>query len=123
MTSVLDPQLRPFTVPPDREAHEPPELRGLARDGVRMLVSERAGGPLRHARFRDLPAILRPDDLLVANASATLPAALAVHRSNGDELRLHVSSAVASGLWIVEPRGLVREGETLHLPAPLRQRC
>ena len=27
-----------FTLPPELEATEPPEARGLARDGVRLLV-------------------------------------------------------------------------------------
>ena len=31
-----------FTLPASLEAHEPPEARGLARDGVRMLVGRRA---------------------------------------------------------------------------------
>ena len=40
------------------EAAEPPEARGLARDEVRLLVA-RAGAPLVHARFLDLPRFLR----------------------------------------------------------------
>lgn len=116
MTIALDLQTRAFSVPPEREAHEPPELRGLARDGVRMLVSERAGGALRDAHFCELPAALRPGDLLVANDSATLPAALVAYRSNGDGLTLHVSAEIGAGLWVVEPRASVRIGETLHLP-------
>jgi S-adenosylmethionine:tRNA ribosyltransferase-isomerase len=117
MTSVLQPQSDTFTVPPECEAHEPPELRGVPRDGVRMLVSARAGGAVRHARFSGLPGLLRPGDLLVANDSATLPAALAVRRPNGEELMLHVSTRVTAGLWVVEPRAAVREGDVLHLPA------
>ncbi len=38
-----------------REAASPPEARGVARDGVRLLVA-RSRRPLRHARFTDLPA-------------------------------------------------------------------
>ena len=30
-----------FTLPAELEAHDPPEARGLARDGVRLLVSRR----------------------------------------------------------------------------------
>ena len=40
------------------EAAEPPEARGLARDEVRLMVA-RAGAPLVHARFLDLPRFLR----------------------------------------------------------------
>ena len=32
-----------FELRPDLEAHEPPEARGLARDGVRLLVARRGG--------------------------------------------------------------------------------
>jgi hypothetical protein len=37
-----------FTLPADREAHDPPEARGLPRDGVRLLVSRRATGQVSH---------------------------------------------------------------------------
>ena len=60
-----------FELPPELEAGAPPP----ERDEVRMLVAA-AGRPLVHARFRDLPGFLRRGDLLVVNASATLPAAL-----------------------------------------------
>jgi S-adenosylmethionine:tRNA ribosyltransferase-isomerase len=70
-TAVLD-----FTLPRSLEAHEPPEARGLARDGVRMLVAHRSPGELSHRRFRDLPSLLAPGDVLVVNTSATLPAAI-----------------------------------------------
>jgi S-adenosylmethionine:tRNA ribosyltransferase-isomerase len=116
VTSTLAPPIGAFTVPAECEAHEPPELRGIPRDGVRMLVSGRAGGAVRHARFADLATLLRPGDLLVANDSATLPAALAVCRPNGDELMLHVSAEAAAGLWIVEPRVFVHTGDVLRLP-------
>jgi S-adenosylmethionine:tRNA ribosyltransferase-isomerase len=67
-----------FALPPALEAHEPPEARGVARDGVRLLVAERASGAIAHRRFAELPEILAPGDLLVVNTSATLPAAIDV---------------------------------------------
>ena len=45
------------------EAHEPPEARGVPRDGVRLLVSSRRKGSIVHGRFRDLPRFLAPGDL------------------------------------------------------------
>ncbi|MGH2997211.1 MAG: S-adenosylmethionine:tRNA ribosyltransferase-isomerase, partial [Gaiellaceae bacterium] len=108
------------------EAHEPPEFRGLARDGVRMLVASRGDGRLSHARFRDLPAFLAPGDLLVINTSGTLPAALPAERRDGTPLELHLSTPVPSGgpeKWVVElrrgdaPFREGHEGETLRLPA------
>src|SRR6516225_4614890 len=50
-----------FTLPAEREAHDPPEARGLPRDGVRLLVSRRAAGQVSHHAFGALPGLLLPD--------------------------------------------------------------
>lgn len=97
-------------------ATAPPEYRGIARDGVRMLVTDRRAGSHAHAHFYDLPELLRAGDLLVVNDSATLPAALAARRTNGAEVRVHVSTMIDARLWTVEPRSPVLAGETLTLP-------
>ena len=116
-----------------REAHEPPETRGLARDEVRLLVAERGRGRLRHARFRDLPDFLDPGDLLVINTSATLPAELDAVAADGRELAVHLSTPVPGSAqergpspllrWVVELRRGAsrfrggRAGDVLELPA------
>ncbi|HET7037490.1 MAG TPA: S-adenosylmethionine:tRNA ribosyltransferase-isomerase [Thermomicrobiaceae bacterium] len=107
-----------FTLPPELEAHEPPEARGLARDQVRLLVSHQAGDRLTHAQFRDLPRFLQPGDLLVANDSATIPAALTVRDARGgEEFCLHLSTRLTGDLWAVEPRETQpRSGAELLLP-------
>jgi S-adenosylmethionine:tRNA-ribosyltransferase-isomerase (queuine synthetase) len=81
-----------FVLPPQLEAHEPPEVRGSGRDDVRMIVSELASGRVTDTHFRALPEFLRRGDLLVLNTSATLPAALMALRSDGEEILLHWSS-------------------------------
>jgi S-adenosylmethionine:tRNA ribosyltransferase-isomerase len=78
-----------FTLPAELEAHEPPEARGLARDGVRLLVGEASTGAIGHHRFTELPDLLRPGDVLVVNTSATLPAAVPL--PDGD-LAVHFST-------------------------------
>jgi S-adenosylmethionine:tRNA ribosyltransferase-isomerase len=93
-----------FVVPPALEAREPAEARGLARDEVRLLVSHVHRDEVAHARFTELPGFLRAGDLLVVNASATLPAALEAIRSNGEPVRLHLSQRLPSGTWAVELR-------------------
>ena len=113
-------------LPPERrEAHEPAEARGLARDEVRMLVA--TGEGLAHARARDLPGRLRAGDVLVVNTSATLPAALPARRAaDGRALRLHLSTPDGPRRWVVELRrdgerftgG--RAGDTLQLPGGAR---
>jgi S-adenosylmethionine:tRNA ribosyltransferase-isomerase len=99
-----------------REATVPPERRGVARDRVRMLVTDRMQRTHTHARFDELPRFLQSGDLLVVNDSATVPAALVARRANGQTLPLHVSSMIDSRLWTVEPRALVLSGEELQLP-------
>jgi S-adenosylmethionine:tRNA ribosyltransferase-isomerase len=105
-----------FTLPPELEAREPPEAHGLRRDEVRLLVTSAA--QITHGRFTHLPDFLHPGDLLVANDSATLPAALTAHCAELGELPLHLSTRLPGGLWVVEPR--TRElgnTRTLWLPA------
>jgi S-adenosylmethionine:tRNA ribosyltransferase-isomerase len=121
-----------FELPAANEAAAPPEARGLARDEVRLLVA--GGEALDHARFLDLPRFLGPGDLLVVNASATLPAALAATRRSGERVALHLSTPVPGGQaapiragdvaphWVVELRRddrRVRDGragEIVSLP-------
>ena len=90
------------------EAHEPPEARGLARDAVRLLVTDRSDGSIVHGRFHDLPQFLAPGDLLVLNTSATLPAAVPARRGDGTELELRFSTPEpghdGDRRWIVELR-------------------
>ena len=97
--TVLD-----FALPPALEAGEPPEARGLGRDGVRLLVGRRTtdGYEVRHHRFTDLPDLLVPGDVLVVNTSATLPAALPVADERG--LVVHLSTELSRGSWLVELR-------------------
>jgi S-adenosylmethionine:tRNA ribosyltransferase-isomerase len=89
-----------FTLPAELEAREPPEARGLARDGVRMMVSRAAGGTITHHRFAGLPRLLLPGDLLVVNTSRMLPAAVPA----GPGLAVHFSTGLPDGSWLVEPR-------------------
>lgn len=106
-----------FTVPPELEAHEPPEARGLARDEVRLLVTGRRGGDTVHARFRQFPTFLRAGDLVVLNNSATLPAALAATRMDGGTVAVHLSTHQGDDRWVLEVRpAQAAAGEVLALP-------
>ena len=114
-----------FDLPVRLEAHEPPEARGLRRDGVRLMVATRHDGRIVHARFADLPSFLSPGDLVVVNVSGTLPAAVTAARADGASLELHLSTPaprLAGGYWLVElrrdgaPFAEVRSGERLSLP-------
>jgi len=66
-----------YELPEGQIAQEP-----LAdRSGSRLLHLDRATGELKDLSFRDLPALLRPDDLLVLNNSRVFPARLYGRRS------------------------------------------
>jgi S-adenosylmethionine:tRNA ribosyltransferase-isomerase len=108
-----------FDLPHVLEATAPPEARGLARDGVRMLVAERASGRMTHARFRDLPELLSAGDLLVVNTSATLPAALDATRADGSACVLHVATQAphlpGDRWWVVELRDTPRPQTGEHV--------
>lgn len=92
-------------------AHEPAEARGLARDGVRLLVSSARTDEIEHAVARDLPRFLDAGDVLVVNASATLPAGLEARWEggprDGERVELHLSTPLPGGSarhWVVELR-------------------
>ena len=108
MSSILADALADFGLPASLEAHEPPEARGLPRDGVRMLVSRRASGEVSHHGFAELPGLLLPGDLLVVNTTATLPAQVRVSA----ELAVHFSGPRPDGSWLTELR-LVRGKTTV----------
>jgi S-adenosylmethionine:tRNA ribosyltransferase-isomerase len=114
-----------FHLPARLEAAAPPPVR----DDVRLLVAQ-PGRELVHAHFLDLAEHLEPGDLLVVNASATLPAALKATREDGTRIDLHLSTPDPANpsWWVVELRSdgrRVRDGaaaETLTLAAGGRAR-
>ncbi|HEX2564927.1 MAG TPA: S-adenosylmethionine:tRNA ribosyltransferase-isomerase [Acidimicrobiales bacterium] len=94
-----------FDLPPVLEAAEPPEARGLTRDGVRMLVAWRGTGRLVDSTFVHLPSFLDPGDLVVVNTSATIPAAIGGVGDGGAlPVVLHLSTHLDADRWVVEPR-------------------
>ncbi|MDQ6929490.1 MAG: S-adenosylmethionine:tRNA ribosyltransferase-isomerase [Candidatus Eremiobacteraeota bacterium] len=106
-----------FDLPRELEAHIPPEARGIARDEVGLLVSDRERGTHRVTSFRDFAAALHPNDLLVVNNSKTLAASVDA-AFGGDVFPLHFSTNIADELWTVEPRTTAQYsgGEQLRLP-------
>jgi len=102
------------------------------RDASRLLVLERATGELHHARFRDLPEWLDPQDLLVVNDTRVFQARLRGAKASGGrvELLLHhlpveeenvgvknvaqPPPAVPSARARVTHRGRLKVGQTLQ---------
>src|SRR5262249_42896581 len=93
------------------------------RDGSRLLHLPRDGS-IVHRRFRDLPDMLRPSDLLVLNNTRVLQARLFGRRERtaGQWEGLFIQQK-ADGLWEVmsQTRGTLRAGEFIQIePGPLR---
>jgi S-adenosylmethionine:tRNA ribosyltransferase-isomerase len=113
-----------FELPPELEAGEPPEARGLRRDEVRLMVSYLDDNRIVHSRFGDLPEFLEAGDTLVVNTSGTMNAALPAERSDGSPLTVHLSTHLPADLWVVELRSSSgdepvldgKSGEVLLLP-------
>ena len=116
-------QVTPLPVlPTELRANLPAELRGQRRDGVRLMVIDRAARTIEHAAFAGLASFLRSGDLLVVNRSRTIPAAVPARRADGEvvQLRICVRHADEWHVLVVQPDpphaniGL-REGERLRL--------
>lgn len=58
------------------------------RDACRLLTLDRSTGALDHHVFRDLPALLRPGDIVVVNDSKVLPARLHTRKITGGAVEL-----------------------------------
>lgn len=115
------------SLPESMIATDPPEARGLARDEVRLLVTHVEDDSVIHTRFTHFPEFLREGDVIVVNTSATLNAALAARRPNGEEIELHLSQRLSADEWVVElrlptlrgtePLRTATAGETIEIPA------
>jgi S-adenosylmethionine:tRNA ribosyltransferase-isomerase len=105
-----------YELPVDAIAQAPAE----PRDDSRLLVLDRSRPTeLRHARFREIGDLLRPDDLLVVNDSRVIPARLAARRSSGGsaEILLLRPMSDSEGRWeaLVRPSRRIAVGDRLVL--------
>lgn len=94
----------------------PLEQSGRRRDDARLLVGWRSNERLVEARMADLESFLDPGDVVVVNASATIPAALVLD----DDVVVHLSTRLAQdtdsiGTWVVEVRRRCGHGSTAWL--------
>ena len=112
-----------FGSPEDHTATEPPETRGLRRDGVRLLVASQTG--IHHTFFYRLADQLSAGDVLVVNTSATVPGQLDGTR-HGSAVVVHIANGLGDGTRVVEMRSAPHAaapvldghiGEHIALPA------
>jgi S-adenosylmethionine:tRNA ribosyltransferase-isomerase len=106
--SSMAEQLIKFILPPELEAHQPAEYRGLRRDQVRLLVIPHLAGDTIHTRFDAIGEFLRPGDLLVVNTSRTLPALLQARDEEGTLVEVRLAHRRAEDCW----EGLLLDGKT-----------
>jgi S-adenosylmethionine:tRNA ribosyltransferase-isomerase len=79
---------QPAPLPAELRAALPPEMRGIRRDHVRLLVADANTRDLVHTRFDRLPEFLGEGDVVVLNTSRTLAAGIPTRRADGTALQL-----------------------------------
>jgi S-adenosylmethionine:tRNA ribosyltransferase-isomerase len=103
-----------FQIPCELIASEP-----LAeRDASRLMVLKRATGAVEHRRFRELPELLRPGDLLVLNETRVIPArVIGVRTGTGGHWEGLYLGATHAGRWRLmgHTRGRLLPGEAITL--------
>ena len=100
-----------YDLPADRIAQRP-----VPRGESRLLVVD-APPARRHARVRDLPAILKPGDLLVVNDTRVVPARLFARREpGGGEVELLLVEKLGAAEWdcLARPGRKTRPGARLR---------
>lgn len=84
-----------FQLSAERIAQTPVE----PRDSARLLMAERATRTLTHGYFRDLEAVLRPGDLLVANDTSVLNARLRGRKPSGGAAEVLLLRKLSPTQW------------------------
>ncbi|CAN5427212.1 S-adenosylmethionine:tRNA ribosyltransferase-isomerase [soil metagenome] len=95
-----------FELPATLSCPLPSEERNISRDAVRLLVSHE-DGKMEHSTFDQLPFFLKKEDVLVVNTSATVPSAFPIQLPDGNTGRLHVSTKLQTGEWLIEIRKII----------------
>jgi len=91
-----------YQLPPERIAQTPSDQRTDSR----LLLVHRRTGEIEHLRFRDLPSVLAPSDLLVLNNTRVFPARL-FSVGEGRSLEVLLLKEVREDCW----EALVRPGK------------
>lgn len=84
------------------------------REDSRMMILRRSEQTIEHARFADLPGLLRNDDLLILNDSRVLPAR---HFSGDNRLEFLVLEKLGPGRWkaLVKPGRKFPQGSVISI--------
>ncbi len=102
-----------YALPPERIAQTPIE----PRDAARLLVLDRRTGATSHRTVRDLPDLLEPGDLVIANRSRVLPARVFGALRGGGRAELLLLRRLAPGRWeaLCRPARRMRVGDQIRI--------
>lgn len=89
------------------------------RSDARLMLVNRASGEIDHYHVRDLPELLQPNDVLVMNNSAVVPARLVGYRTEtkGRWQGLFLKADESTGIWevLTKTRGTLKAGESITI--------
>jgi S-adenosylmethionine:tRNA ribosyltransferase-isomerase len=90
----------------------------LPRDRARLLVLQPLDRSLSHRRIDELPELLQPGDLLVANNTKVLAARVAGRkRPSGAEVEILFVKDLGDAVWEVLIKGTFRPGQIIEMDA------
>lgn len=109
-----------YALPEGRVARRP----AAERSGSRLLAVSRSSGAARHLRFRDLPELLFPGDLLVLNDTRVLPARLKGRKPSGAAAEILLVRPAPGGDerdWeaLVRPGAKLKPGRSVRISPEL----
>ena len=88
-----------FALPEQIIAREPAEVRGIARDDVKLMVIDRHRKTTHHTNFARLSDYIRKNDLLVFNSSRTLPAVLKGSLTPHQQIEIRLAEHLRDDTW------------------------
>jgi len=89
-----------YELPPDLVAQTP----AAERSASRLLQLDGVSGEVRDRRFADLPALLRPGDLVVLNDTRVIPARLLGRKATGGAVEILVERVLDDRLLLAHVR-------------------
>ncbi|MDM5336099.1 S-adenosylmethionine:tRNA ribosyltransferase-isomerase [Fictibacillus enclensis] len=104
-----------FVLPDELNASMPPERRGIRRDYVKMMVIDKKEGTTSHSHFYKLDHYLQAGDVLVLNASRTIPAVLKGNLADGTVVEVRLAHKKSDQSWeALILADEVKNGDTIH---------
>jgi S-adenosylmethionine:tRNA ribosyltransferase-isomerase len=100
MRAIMRRQDFHFDLPPELIAQQP----AVERSASRLLLLDGASGALSDQRFRSLPELLRPQDLLIFNDTRVIPARVFGQKSSGGRVELLLERALGPDTALVQAR-------------------